>query len=82
MDTCLSVLSGNSTLTQVLSIRYLFFLFVTHHCNTYSARQKYSGDSVEIRQIVCYNKLLKCVYSERIGEGFEGVLNAGGRLRL
>ena len=28
---CLS----NSTLTQVLSIRYLFFLFVTHHCNSY-----------------------------------------------
>ncbi|MGI6269923.1 MAG: hypothetical protein ACOYKJ_05245, partial [Candidatus Howiella sp.] len=27
---------GNSTLTQAFPIRYPFFLFVSHHCNTYT----------------------------------------------
>ena len=47
MDTCLSVLSGNSTLTQVLSTRYLFLLFVSHHCNTYKGKGRRPVISVD-----------------------------------
>lgn len=37
----------NSTVPQVLPVRYSFLSFVTHHCNTYKAALNYLPNSLE-----------------------------------
>lgn len=62
MDTCLSVLSGNSTLTQVLSTRYLFFYFLSHIIVTPTMRiaLEQSADPLPIlEQVLKMNEALE-----------------------
>ena len=47
---------ANSTLTQAIPIRYPFFLFVTHHCSTYTTIALHPWISLAFFHSLCYNE--------------------------
>ena len=64
--TCLSVLSGQLNLNTGRPYSLFFFLFVTHHCNTYMGVGVAAGVTIFIASIKILNRSdvirSKCLY--------------------